>query len=64
MAPGSSSRLRAWGIDTAVAERLIEVVASLAAHAVSVDASLSAAEFDAPSLRAVSLSTDKPSSST
>ena len=47
-------RLRAWGIDTAVGERLIETFAALAAHAVAVDAaSLSAAEFDALPLRAV-----------
>ncbi|WP_393053220.1 hypothetical protein [Streptomyces sp. LN549] len=38
-------RLQSWGIDTAVGQRLIEVFAALAAHAVAVDASLSAAEF-------------------
>ncbi|MEW2495211.1 hypothetical protein AB0942_17010 [Streptomyces nodosus] len=45
--------LRAWGIDTAAGERMIEVFAALAAHAVALDASLSAAELDALSLRAV-----------
>ncbi|MEV7503229.1 hypothetical protein [Streptomyces sp. NPDC093018] len=39
-------RLRAWEIDTAVGERLIEIFGVLAAHAVALDASLSVAEFD------------------
>ncbi|WP_281157341.1 hypothetical protein [Streptomyces sp. HYC2] len=39
--------LRAWGIDTGVGERLIEIFAALAAHAVAVDGSVPAAEFDA-----------------
>ncbi|MCX4461650.1 hypothetical protein OOK58_58080 [Streptomyces sp. NBC_01728] len=39
-------RLHSWGIDTAVGERLIEVFAALAAHAVAVDASLPAGEFE------------------
>ncbi|MFD8685887.1 hypothetical protein [Streptomyces sp. NPDC059651] len=38
-------RLRSWGIDTTVGHRIIETLAALAAHAVAVDASLSAAEF-------------------
>ncbi|MEV7960453.1 hypothetical protein AB0O83_43300, partial [Streptomyces sp. NPDC088141] len=46
-------RLQSWGIDTAVGERLIEVFAALAAHAVAVDASLSAAEFEILPLSAV-----------
>ncbi|MFJ2819455.1 hypothetical protein [Streptomyces sp. NPDC087294] len=45
--------LQAWGIDTAAGERLIETFAALAAHAVAVDASLSAAGLDAVSLRVV-----------
>ncbi|MEU5592605.1 hypothetical protein [Streptomyces sp. NPDC020298] len=45
--------LPAWGIDTAVGERLIEVFAALAAHAVAVDASVPAAGFDALPLRAM-----------
>ncbi len=45
--------LRAWDIDTAAGERLIEIFAALAAHAVAVDASLSAAELDALSLKVV-----------
>lgn len=45
--------LRARGIDTAAGERMIEIFAALAAHAVALDASLSAAEFDALPLRAV-----------
>jgi len=45
--------LRLWGIDTGVGERLIEIFAALAAHAVVVDASMSAAEFDALTLSAV-----------
>ncbi|MGW6792423.1 hypothetical protein [Streptomyces chartreusis] len=40
-------------IDPATGERLIEVFAALAAHAVALDASLSAAEFDALPLKAV-----------
>ncbi|MFC9681360.1 hypothetical protein [Streptomyces sp. NPDC056948] len=39
--------LRARGIDTAAGERLIEVFAALAAHAIALDASVSAARFDA-----------------
>ncbi|MEY9988203.1 hypothetical protein ABIE67_000235 [Streptomyces sp. V4I8] len=39
--------LRTWGIDRAVGERLIEVLAALAAHAVAVDTSTPTAEFDA-----------------
>ncbi|MFE4415854.1 hypothetical protein [Streptomyces sp. NPDC056821] len=39
--------LRVWGIDMGVGERLIEIFAALAAHAVAVDASVPAAEFDA-----------------
>ncbi|MFB7527484.1 hypothetical protein ACFC0C_04430 [Streptomyces sp. NPDC056178] len=46
-------RLQSWGIDTAVGERLIAVFAALAAHAVAVDASLSAAEFETLPLSAV-----------
>uniref|UniRef100_A0AAU2W4T1 Uncharacterized protein n=1 Tax=Streptomyces sp. NBC_00008 TaxID=2903610 RepID=A0AAU2W4T1_9ACTN len=38
--------LRGWGIDMVVGERLIEVIAALAGHAVALDASLSAAEFE------------------
>ncbi|MEU0115870.1 hypothetical protein ABZ137_19645 [Streptomyces bobili] len=45
--------LRAWGIDTAVGERLIETFTALTAHAVAVDASLTGAEFDALPLRSV-----------
>ncbi|WP_316784519.1 hypothetical protein [Streptomyces sasae] len=45
--------LQAWGIDTAAGERLIETFAALAAHAVAVDTSLSAAELDDLSLKAV-----------
>ncbi|RMB83822.1 hypothetical protein [Streptomyces shenzhenensis] len=45
--------LGARGIDVATGERMIEVFAALAAHAVAVDASLSAAEFDALSLNVV-----------
>ncbi|MFF4764115.1 hypothetical protein [Streptomyces sp. NPDC001292] len=45
--------LQAWGIGTALGERLIEVFAALAAHAVAVDASVSAAGFDALPLSAV-----------
>ncbi|MEU3028546.1 hypothetical protein ACPCBC_12910 [Streptomyces incarnatus] len=45
--------LRDRGIDTAVGERLIEIFAVLAAHAVALDASLSAAEFDGLPLLAV-----------
>ncbi|MFE9313439.1 hypothetical protein ACFYM5_38775 [Streptomyces sp. NPDC006706] len=45
--------LQAWGIDTAAGERMIEIFAALAAHAVALDASLSAAEFDALPLRVV-----------
>jgi hypothetical protein len=46
-------RLQAWGIDTAVGERLGEVFAALAAHAVAVDAALPAAEFETLPLSAV-----------
>lgn len=46
-------RLHSWGIDLAVGERFIEVFTALAAHAVSVDASLSAAEFETLPLSAV-----------
>ncbi|WP_109003911.1 hypothetical protein [Streptomyces rishiriensis] len=46
-------RLCAWGIDVAVGERLIEVLTALAAHAVAVDASLSASECEALPLSAV-----------
>ncbi|MEU6201672.1 hypothetical protein [Streptomyces sp. NPDC047061] len=45
--------LQAWGIDTAAGERLIETFAALAAHAVAVDSSLSAAKLDAVSLNVV-----------
>ncbi|MEU6610971.1 hypothetical protein ABZ922_39090 [Streptomyces shenzhenensis] len=45
--------LRARGIDTAAGERMIEIFAALAAHAVAVDTSLSVAEFDALPLKAV-----------
>lgn len=45
--------LRTWGIDTAVGERLIEVFAALAAHAVAIDTSVSAAELDALPLKTV-----------
>ncbi|MGJ5748730.1 hypothetical protein FB563_6282 [Streptomyces puniciscabiei] len=46
-------RLRGWDIELAVGERLIEVIAALAAHAVAVDASLFAAEFESLPLSAV-----------
>ncbi|MFF1747384.1 hypothetical protein [Streptomyces mirabilis] len=46
-------RLGAWGIDIAEGERLIEVFAALAAHAVAVDTSVSAAELDVLPLSAV-----------
>ncbi len=46
-------RLHSWGIAVAVGERLMEVFASLAAHAVAVDTSLSAAEFESLPLNAV-----------
>ncbi|WP_327425729.1 hypothetical protein OG612_42275 (plasmid) [Streptomyces sp. NBC_01527] len=45
--------LQAWGIDTTTGERLIELFAALATHAVAVDTSLSAAELDDLSLKAV-----------
>ncbi|MEU1036734.1 hypothetical protein ABZ402_50800 [Streptomyces mirabilis] len=45
--------LRARGIDTATDERMIEIFAALAAHAVVLDASLSATEFDALPLKDV-----------
>uniref|UniRef100_UPI003F4907EC hypothetical protein n=1 Tax=Streptomyces achromogenes TaxID=67255 RepID=UPI003F4907EC len=48
-----NENLRAWGIDTVTGERLIEVFAALAAHAVAVDASVSAAQVDALPLVAV-----------
>ncbi|MFF3176594.1 hypothetical protein ACFVQ0_28700 [Streptomyces sp. NPDC057900] len=38
--------LEGWGIDTVVGERLIEIFAALAGHAVALDDSLSAAEFE------------------
>lgn len=46
-------RLHSWGIDVAVGERLIEVFTALAAHAVAVDTSLSAPEFETLPLSAV-----------
>ncbi|CAK7284115.1 hypothetical protein ACNFR7_02440 [Streptomyces sp. RM1] len=46
-------RLHSWDIDVAVGERLIEVFAALAAHAVAVDTSLSASEFETLPLSAV-----------
>ncbi|WP_326696139.1 hypothetical protein OG909_01675 [Streptomyces sp. NBC_01754] len=53
-------RLRSWGIDVVVGERLIEVFAALAAHAVAVDTSLSASEFEILPLGAVAdAATDK-----
>ncbi|MFD3843545.1 hypothetical protein ACFWWC_46215 [Streptomyces sp. NPDC058642] len=45
--------LQTWGIDVAVGERLIEVFAALATHAVATDASASPAEFDTLPLEAV-----------
>jgi hypothetical protein len=45
--------LRAWGIHTRVGEQLIETLAALAAHAVAVDASLSATDFDTVALSTV-----------
>ncbi|MGW3564169.1 hypothetical protein ACWDSL_09810 [Streptomyces sp. NPDC000941] len=45
--------LRTWGIDTVEGERLIEVFAALAAHAVVAEAAVSAAEFGALPLSAV-----------
>ncbi|WP_405467597.1 hypothetical protein [Streptomyces canus] len=45
--------LQNWGIDTAVGERLIEVFAAVAAHAVAVDASMTAAGLDELPLRTV-----------
>lgn len=45
--------LRARGIDIATGERMIEIFAALAAHAVAADASVSAAEFDTLPLSAV-----------
>lgn len=45
--------LKARGIDTPTGERMIEIFAALAAHAVALDASLPAAEFDALPVRAV-----------
>ncbi|MGW4759330.1 hypothetical protein [Streptomyces chartreusis] len=45
--------LKARDIDTATGERLIEVFAALTAHAVALDASLSAAEFDNLPLKVV-----------
>ncbi|MFJ8150487.1 hypothetical protein ACIQ6R_36455 [Streptomyces sp. NPDC096048] len=38
--------LRTWGIDEEVGERLIEIFTAITAHAVAVDASMSAAELD------------------
>ncbi|MER6185235.1 hypothetical protein [Streptomyces sp. NPDC001652] len=46
-------RLHSWGIDVAAGERLIEVFAALAAHAVAVDTSLSASEIESLPLSAV-----------
>ncbi|MEU7380981.1 MULTISPECIES: hypothetical protein [unclassified Streptomyces] len=46
-------RLHLWGIDVAVGERLMEVFAALAAHAVAVDTSSSASEFETLPLSAV-----------
>src|SRR3954469_14335471 len=45
--------LGAWGINIAEGERLIEVFAALAAHAVAVDTSVSAVELDLLPLSAV-----------
>ncbi|GHA73821.1 MULTISPECIES: hypothetical protein [Streptomyces] len=45
--------LTARGINTATGERMIEIFTALAAHAVALDASLSAAEFDALPLKVV-----------
>lgn len=45
--------LWARGVSTVTGERLIEIFVALAAHAVAVDASLSAGEFDALPLKAV-----------
>ncbi|GES28442.1 hypothetical protein AB0G60_00095 [Streptomyces angustmyceticus] len=45
--------LRTWGITTVAGERLIEVFASLAVHAVATDASMPATELDALPLRTV-----------
>ncbi|MFF9594054.1 hypothetical protein ACF1FX_33575 [Streptomyces sp. NPDC014646] len=45
--------LQAWGIDTAAGERMIEVFAALAAHAVALDASMSATELEALPLKVV-----------
>ncbi|MFK4184362.1 hypothetical protein ACI2L4_10135 [Streptomyces sparsogenes] len=46
-------RLGVWGINIAEGERLIEVFAALAAHAVAIDTSMSAAELDLLPLSAV-----------
>ncbi|MDQ0595842.1 hypothetical protein QF037_000187 [Streptomyces canus] len=55
--PGERARrhenLLTWDIDVAVGERLIEVFAALATHAVVADASVSAAAFDTLPLEAV-----------
>nr|WP_168723252.1 hypothetical protein [Streptomyces sp. SAT1]ANO42849.1 hypothetical protein A8713_037035 [Streptomyces sp. SAT1] len=45
--------LSAWSIDTGVGERLIEIFVALAAHAVTVDASVTAAGFDALTVSSV-----------
>ncbi|MFD4761035.1 hypothetical protein ACFWOJ_19750 [Streptomyces sp. NPDC058439] len=45
--------LQAWGIDTAAGERMIEIFTALAAHAVALDASLSAAKLEALPLKVV-----------
>ncbi|GAA0898062.1 MULTISPECIES: hypothetical protein [Streptomyces violaceusniger group] len=45
--------LRTWGIDTVEGERLIEIFAAMAAHAVAAEAAMSTAEFDALPLSAV-----------
>ncbi|MGW1745447.1 hypothetical protein ACWCRD_07500 [Streptomyces sp. NPDC002092] len=46
-------RLRGRGVSTVTGERLIEIFAALAAHAVAVDGSLSAEELDALPLKEV-----------
>ncbi|MFE2601637.1 hypothetical protein ACFXCZ_35070 [Streptomyces sp. NPDC059396] len=47
------ANLRTWGIDEEVGERLIEIFAAMAAHAVAVDTSMSATEFDTLPLETV-----------
>lgn len=46
-------RLHSWAIDVAVGERLMEVFVALAAHAVAVDTSVSATDFETLPLSAV-----------